>query len=31
MYGTAAYGGIESNNCPSDQNPGCGTVWEITP
>lgn len=31
MYGTAAYGGIESNNCPSDSNPGCGTVWEITP
>ena len=31
MYGTAAYGGLENDNCPSELYPGCGVVWEITP
>jgi uncharacterized repeat protein (TIGR03803 family) len=29
MFGTAAYGAVQ--NCPSEEYPGCGTVWEITP
>jgi len=29
IYGTAAFGGAENNNCFG--GPGCGVVWEITP
>ncbi len=29
LYGTTAYGGLQSQNyCPDD---GCGVIWEITP
>ena len=30
LYGTASAGGLELNNCYTDNNPGCGVVWEIT-
>ncbi len=31
LYGTASAGGLELNNCFTENNPGCGVVWEITP
>lgn len=31
MYGTTSAGGIQSNNCNTENYPGCGVVWEITP
>jgi uncharacterized repeat protein (TIGR03803 family) len=30
LYGTTSAGGIQSNNCNSENWPGCGVVWEIT-
>jgi uncharacterized repeat protein (TIGR03803 family) len=31
MYGTTSAGGLELESCFTENNPGCGTVWEITP
>ena len=31
MYGTTSAGGVQSSHCSSENYPGCGVVWEITP
>jgi uncharacterized repeat protein (TIGR03803 family) len=33
LYGTTSYGGTSASGsaCPSDANPGCGTVFQLTP
>ena len=31
MYGTTSAGGVQSSHCSSENYPGCGVVWGITP
>ncbi len=31
LYGTTLYGGYQKEPCPAEGNPGCGTVFKLTP